>query len=909
MKNYFSPISRRKFIKSVSLLFLGGLLPIVRKTGLFPGSDISSLKQIYIAPDDHTDYFWSAGESGYQQAFLNMLDYYLTLADTTANNPSTYQSRWTCDGSFWLWIYEKNRPAADFNRLINRIKDGHISVPLNALILADGGAPTEGILRGMYYPGKIERKYNLRFNLAIPMENQTLSFGLGSLLVGAGAKYCWKGICGCDSQVSNAGDREHDIYWWSGADGSRILMKWNSMLVYNQAMGGYSEARIPSNIIEYVDTDPQFIARYPYQVIGAFGKGWDDLQTLTAEFITTAQTKSNASRQVIVSNEVDFFQNFEAMYGASLPSVSASFGNEWDLYCAALAEVSASVKRSVEKLRSAEAMATLVSLKNASFMDERTTARDQAWMDLGLYWEHNIGMVASPLNLVDERIAWQRRLAEEIKSYVDSLHSDSVAALGGMILKVGSNLRFFVFNSLSWMRTDVADFPYSGLTPVKVIDLSSNTETPSQIVTIDGVRYLRVYAQEVPSVGYKVFEIQTGNPGSFSNDAPWVNGNILNNSQYQVSLAANGAITSLIDKTKGNREFSKNIGGYYMNDLGGEGVGSPQAENVGPVSVTMLCSANSPLIRTTRVTLFRNSNRIDIRNDINQNFDAVYKWKFGFNLTVPDVWHEEVGAVIRAKLTTQGGHYSSRAGNSRYDWLTINHFADISDALTGVTLSNADCFFMQLGNSTVNTLDTNTPQLSPLIGGKVVNGDNGLPGQGGDSHFMQRFSLQTHDAFSATAAMRFALEHQNPFVTGQVTGGSLYPEAAFSLLSISNPDVLMWVLKPADDSVNQEIITRVWNLSPNPANFVLSMTPGPIKRAQNTTHIETIIGTANLTNGNLAESINQRQIKSYSLSLNDWKNHKFLPLVKKTSSTSSFLKRKFSKRCKIGRNVKINKFR
>ncbi len=101
-------------------------------------------------------------------------------------------------------------------------------------------------------------------------------------------------------------------------------------------MGGYAEARYPAAVVDYVDSNPDFIARYPYTVIGAFGKGWDDLKTLTDEFITVAQDKTTPERRVIVSNQKDFFEDFIATYGAEIPSVACSFGNEWDLYCAAI---------------------------------------------------------------------------------------------------------------------------------------------------------------------------------------------------------------------------------------------------------------------------------------------------------------------------------------------------------------------------------------------------------------------------------------------------------------------------------------------------------------------------------------------------------------------------------------------
>ncbi|MGH9844060.1 MAG: hypothetical protein ACREEM_35465, partial [Blastocatellia bacterium] len=122
----------------IFLCFLIGLIGLIGWTD--PGLAQSGPKRIYIAPDDHTDYLWSGDEEAYRQAFIEMIDYYLDLADTTEKNPSEHQSRWNCDGSFWVWEYERSKPVADVQRLVRRIRDGHISVPLNALVSTYGGA-------------------------------------------------------------------------------------------------------------------------------------------------------------------------------------------------------------------------------------------------------------------------------------------------------------------------------------------------------------------------------------------------------------------------------------------------------------------------------------------------------------------------------------------------------------------------------------------------------------------------------------------------------------------------------------------------------------------------------------------------------------------------------------------------
>ena len=75
--------------------------------------------RIYLTNDDHTDYMWTTDADTYNAVFVDMLDYYLHLADETASNPSPYQSRFNADGSYWLSYYEQQRSPAEFDRLMS----------------------------------------------------------------------------------------------------------------------------------------------------------------------------------------------------------------------------------------------------------------------------------------------------------------------------------------------------------------------------------------------------------------------------------------------------------------------------------------------------------------------------------------------------------------------------------------------------------------------------------------------------------------------------------------------------------------------------------------------------------------------------------------------------------------------
>jgi len=846
------------------------------------GAVAQPVSKVYLAPDDHTDFIWTDTESNYEGYWTSMLDYYVTQADAHLGNTEQFQSRFTTDGTYWLKTYEKKRTAPQFQHLMERVQSGHISSPMSPLTVAQGMLPAEIALRQLYYAGKLERRWNVRFPLAGAMENQTMPFGVGSLWAGSGAKYIWHGVCFCDTQVPQLGERARHIYRWKGRDGTSLLTKWyNSYGSYS--LGGYAEARDPDELFNNILNIPgsNFNTTYAAyrSVVGAFGQGGDDGETLNLNLLNYAQANSTPQQQIIVSNQIDFFKEFEAQFGSGLEEVSLSFGNEWDAYVAALQEVSAGMKRSIEKLRAAEAMTTLVSLKNPSFVAGTEAEREDAFLKFGLFFEHDF-VFGRNASLGAERVAFERNILSTVQGYVNSWHSSSATALGTMIAKTGANARFFVFNPLGWVRTDHADFAYTGSLPVHVVDVSNgNAEVPSQIVTVNSNQYLRIWAESIPSVGYKVYEVRSGAGTGFSNTITSTlntNDAVLENANYKVTVNKRGAITSLIDKTRSNVELAA-TGSPCLNDLGGSNNGSSiVVENSGPVSITLKSVSTQVLNHTSRITLFRTGDRVDIKNEITQALsDATNAtipstqrtWKFGINVTSPNVWHEEVGAVINAKRQVDGGHYSN--DSARYDWLTFNHFAAMSGTGSkGLTISNADSFVFKLGTSTATSLDSGTPLISALALGRMTS-ENPIHNQNGDSYFMHRFALRSHGAFNQTEAMKFSLEHQNPLVTSEVTGtfsgATLYPSTTYSLLTISDPDVLLWALKPHEDGIASGVTARTWNMDTSAATTIDFASN--ITSARSMVHTERALAPATVTAGNLSFTAGEQKMQTHTMLL------------------------------------------
>lgn len=850
---------------------------------------IGQQKKIFIAPDDHTDYMWSGDETEYKQAFLKTLDYYIKINDSTASEPYPYQSKWNCDGSYWIYTYEKNKTRDEFDKLITQIRDRKITVPLNTLVGLHGVAPLEATLRDMYYAGSLERRFGLNLDLAFSMEDHTMPLGLSSLFAGSGAKYSWRGVCVCGTKVTGFESRPHQMYWYKGLDDQKILMKWysadidwvNKIKGCDSFLGTYQEARTARKGIIDCKKLMENTDKYPYDIAAAFGKGGDDLMTKTDEFTRAAKDYTDSVYQIIVSNEIDFFEDFEKKYGSSLPSETITYGSpEWGYNIASLAAVSASVKRAVEKLRSAEALYTLVSLKDKKFAAGLSEMKERAWVACGLYFEHcwtSEGYIISK----KQRADWQRKIAGELISYVDTLYDLSIARLGELIKNPAKNSEtFFVFNPLSWTRSDYNDYPYSGSQTIKVVDMNTSREVPFQFIVKKNEKFIRIFAEEIPPLGYKVYKIEKGNPLLTTKLAATVTENIIENDYYKITINQFGVITSLIDKVNNNYEYVREVNNLYSNDMGTDqwktgssldnwknGCSPLRIENAGPVSVTLIAESYRPLKHISKITLYKSCDRIEIENYLTQNLDIEpVTYAFSFNLDKPEIWHEETGAILKASHQLQDGHYAEML--CRLDYLTLNHFADISDESKGMTISNRDAYQMKTGNSTTTKLDCATPQIKVLAAGQIDAPVWGVVNQDGDSYFENFFALKAHnERFDAPSSMKFSLEHQNPLISGSIKRKSLsFYESQFSLFSVSDPKILVWSVKPAEEGIDAGIVLRVWNMDNQDRACTIS-SAFPIIRCTETTHIENDLSEITPDDGLLKTTIGHNRIQTFRIFL------------------------------------------
>jgi alpha-mannosidase len=820
-----------------------------------PRPDTARAHDVYLAVDNHNDYGWNATTETYDASMLSELDYYLGQIAATAGNPPEEQARFNADGWYYLYLYERNRSQQQFDELIGRIQDGHITAPLNPMVTLYGALPTEAAIRTGYYPGRIERRYGIPFRIGLDMENATNPWGLASLWAGSGGLYTWKGICNCSSPIAPFANRTDEVFRWQGPDNRELLMKWYQIAGSNRSFGGYAEARDNLSQAAIQTAIDRFGGRPPFlSSTGLFGAGWDDVTYKSSDVVTLAQQWNAAHSggdRVIVSNEVDYFQALESRR-ADLAVLRGGWGNDWDLWPAALTERTAETRRAIEQLRTAEALAAVVHARDAGFWPPRQAALETAFVDYFKYFEHTWSDGGVGIAYV---VANKKTWAASIDTAVRDTDSAAGAAAAPLFSTPADEDRFVVFNPLAFERTDYADLTVGSDGPFVVTDLGSGAEVPSQIVNRDGQRALRILARGVPSLGYRTYRLAGGAPAA-QPDAATVNGATIESDLYRVTLGGRGEITSAVDKAAGGRELARTA----LNDFGGGSAGATSAENVGPVSTTLVRDVGGSPPRRVRITLVREVDRIEIENEILANFTGTGLYRFDVNLSMPQIRFEETGAIARPGLAAQGGDFLP---GTRADFMTLNHFVNLATGDYNVTLSSWDAFAVRIGQSSVTSFDLPTSEVSVLAVGNPSN--SGIVDQGGDTRFLHRLALHGEGgAYQGAEAMRTALAHQNPLralplARGQ--GGPLSATAA-SFLSVSAPNVVVTAFKPAEEG-ERGLVVRLWELGGADTAATLNTAAFAPSAAFATSLIETDEEPATMNGGQIAVALSANEIKTY----------------------------------------------
>jgi alpha-mannosidase len=788
---------------------------------------------IYLLSDACTDYTWvydNVADVHVDDAAVTEAE--ITVAEEMADAPEADRNHYNFVHAREVEFYLDQHPDRA-RRLFDHIRRGTITLnPIYNMCLT-GDMSLEELIRQLYPARDRALEHGLDIGYANHQETPTIAWTMVPVLAGSGVDHLVKSILPYECPWAERLE-EPPVFVWAGPDGSRVLVRMRKT--------DYVEGRFvlrdlrATNTALHDDIIPRYEALgavYPFDAIalvGCYGDlspGSKDLPAKKAATISRYNAQDWEYPRLVNASHKQFWDDVDdqiTVRAIDVPVYRGDYGAGWEAWPACLAYDFAGWRRAQERAGAADKLTAALSRLDGGWYQAHREQLASGWMNL-IYLADHAWNGASDANRA-LNASLRRQWQESANQAFDTVITSGLAALSQRIpasdqqIDGSANQRVVVFNGLGWPRAGVVRV--TGVeADVRIVDVATGELIPTQAKEENGQPILYFQSPDVPSVGYRVFDVWPGEGNPPAQPGTWkAEGHKLEGPFYSVEVSPiTGGIVSLYDKVRG-KELVNPDSPYHLNQClywsdGTEHTPQAARVEIGPCGLVfgqlVVRAALKNTRVTTTITLYAYVDRVDIENEVEKE-PTIEKQEldFAFPLRIPDREYrfEAPGAIITPGVDQRAG-----AGQAV---TAVRHFVDVFNDEFGVTLSQADSGLVEFGHRTTAedplAPDPTNSTVLALALENCIDWHESIRDQAGASHFVFRYSLRGHaGGFDPAAAVRFGWEDNNellgrPIGEGARGQGDL-PPSVHSFLSVTPDNVIVTAFKVAEE---EGLIVRLW---------------------------------------------------------------------------------------------------
>ncbi len=361
-----------------------------------------------------------------------------------------------------------------------------------------------------------------------------MSWSIPQILLKAGMKYVSSIKL---TSWNDYNDFPYHTFWWQGVDGSRVLTHFP-----NTHFNRYLEPKVVKR-----HWDQYLQKRECGDSLMMYGMA-DGGSGPTREMINYAKRlKSFPGLPACKIDKVDSYFERISRKVRNLPVWNDELYLEGHRGTYTSAALLKRLNRRCECLyREAEIFSSFASLMGLPYPQQEL---EQGWKKILLHQFHDTLPGSHPKPAFE----WAVRDLEKAVDIGTKARAEALNYLGSKIQAPAQSI--VVFNSLPWKRTDVVKMTIGRRKADFVIRDQKGKEVPYQVLNENGKECeIAFIAQDVPSVGYRSFYIESGSPTPSASGSLRVSDNRLENQFFILELDQIGNIKRLFDK-RGSREI------------------------------------------------------------------------------------------------------------------------------------------------------------------------------------------------------------------------------------------------------------------------------------------------------------------------------------------------------------------
>lgn len=742
MSKIISTYFKNFTVLQIVFILIGSFLLNVSAQTKLPSS---SIKTIYITPSSHYDFGFVEPPNAIRERAAHHIDEVIRVAEENPNFKWTIESVWQVNE----WLKRQKKPTSvlpkdkeKIARLIKLIKSGKIALSMSWGSMHTDFMAAEELNRLIYDYAVLNRTYGVESNFAMLNDVPGHPTSLPSVLAGSGAKYL---VTGANAFINNATSLApgNVPFYWQSPDGNKVLT-W----VSQGKRGGYVEALTdfyldPFSLDPYTDKTPFDMfnpeqagkktpievmeigvtellnrynqANYKYDAVMAM-YSHDFVEPTDVVNLEKAVKLWNAKHKTVqlkIATHPEFLKYIEQKYSSQIPTYKGEWSGLWSDSKTQSPRISALARYAQNHTPVAETLWSGISMTRSIpypvgnmtslydlilTYDEHSGAGNNGWMQLNS---------SEPLN-------------EQNRQYVEFMNEATTEV--DFLMKKGTDLvaqptRFentrqntpntwnvMIYNGLSWERNDLVKLksPHKNTKITDIKDPQSNQKVKFDTDETGTVFFI---AKNVPSFGYKTYQVTTENGASTSSLKTENNKTEIKNERFQVKLNEKGNVESISDFGQ-KRELVNKNGELPFNDLV-RSEGSEYSKVLYPVAPEISVKKGEQMSQIivkrdrssfplTILTIYDDLNRVDLHNELNpeeiafvggnDNWHDSYHFAFPFNLSANNLKLKRGGQKWFDTLP------DDFLPGARQDAVTTQHLIALTDGNNSAMVAHRQAF-------------------------------------------------------------------------------------------------------------------------------------------------------------------------------------------------------------------------
>jgi len=784
---------------------------------------------VYMVQHTHTDIGYTRPQTEILPEHLRYIDYALDFCDQTDHYPDNAKFRWTCEASWAVREYLKNRPDEQIERLKKRVDEGRIELTgmmFNVSDIVDENSFVD-FLQGI----RLFKENGFPVKTAMQNDVNGFAWCLVDYFKDTGVEYLTMGTHGHKALIAF----EHPTpFWMESPSGNRLLAFRADHYMTGNMWGVHTDnlEKLETDFFNYLKD--LFEKGYPYNKIAVQHSGYmtDNSPPALAscnlirrwnEKYEWPKLKSAIAR--------DFMDVMKENHKKELPVYRATWPDWWtDGFGSAARETAAARLTHAEMIANMGllSMAKVAGAKLPEQIHERIRVIEDALL---FYDEHTFGAAESISDPMSEnsQVQWMEKAAYVWDAVKNSrLLTETAMGLLQPSLTQGSIPTITIFNTLNWVRSgwlkvyvDNEILPKSKAFSIR--DDQGN-EIPAQIIASRSEgNYWAIWVKDIPALGYNTYQIQVSEKDKPDEKEFISDDGLIENKYYKIKLnTEKGTISGIFDKELQKQlvdaDCDWELGQFIYETTGYRGqldrfvlekVDRTSLRDVsvepgidGPIWKSIIIKGISEGFDEKKgirfeIRLFKNEKRIEFHYGVRKlritDPEGVYI-AFPFALSKSKLLYEVQGGLVEPGKDQIPGSAS--------DWNTIQNFTTVRNKESQIIFGSSGMPLVQLGDINLGKFQYIAKVEKPHIFSWPLNNywvTNFRYSQEGDLNWSYYFT--STDDNSNSSATRFGWGSRVPLLARVLpTGNRREGKYTQSFLNSDIPNILMVSARPSNEN-------------------------------------------------------------------------------------------------------------